>query len=618
MSRYAIGIDLGTTHCAIARTALDGDGTTTEVLEIPQLVAAGELAEQRLLPSFIYISPEAEGPQAVPWDSGREVAVGAYARARAAEVPGRVVASAKSWLCHPSLDRRAGVLPLAAPAEVEKVSPVEASFRYLEHLVEAYDDRYASDGGSLTEQKVIITVPASFDAAARELTVEAALAAGIEDLTLLEEPQAAVYAWLEQAGEAWRGQLSPGDVVLVVDIGGGTSDFSAIAVQERDGNLALERIAVGDHILLGGDNMDLALAYSVKQRLEEEGTTLDSWQMGALTHAAREAKEKLLGQAGAASVPVVVPRRGSKLVGGAIRTEVTRDELRKLVLDGFFPQVAADARPAQRRRAGLTQVGLPYAQDAGVTRHLASFLGRQAEAAGQEALLRPTAVLFNGGVMRSELLRERLRGTLDAWMESLGGSAVRTLTGGDLDLAVARGAARYGYAAETGSGVRIRGGTARAHYVGIESAVPAVPGLEPPITLMCVAPFGMEEGTAVDLPAHQLAVVVGEPVRFRFFGSSVRRHDEAGTTFERYPAGEIDELPPIEVTLTAEDRTEGDLVPVYLHAQITPVGTLQLDAVPTEPKRDDERWKVELSVRDAGPDDAGPDDAGPDDAGAEA
>jgi molecular chaperone DnaK (HSP70) len=589
-AKYAIGIDLGTTHCAIARVALDGEDAKTEVVEVPQIVAGGGVQAQRLLPSFIYFPAEAEGLEPIPWDSERAFAVGDHARARGSEVPGRVVSSAKSWLCHPSADRRAGMLPLGSPDDVEDVSPVEAAFRYLEHLIEAYDHQFAESDGAFVEQKIVLTVPASFDAAARDLTVEAALAAGIDDLTLLEEPQAALYAWLEQAGEGWRKQVAPGDRVLVVDLGGGTTDFSAIDVRDEDGELELVRVAVGDHILLGGDNMDLALAHSVRVRLEEEGVALDTWQMNALTHVARSAKERLLGDPECRSVPVVVPKRGAKLVGGSIRTEVDRDTLSRLIVEGFFPQVAASERPKARSRVGLTQFGLPYASDPAITKHLASFLAKQAD--DDDALLEPTCVLFNGGVMRSELLRERLRNTLDGWLER----PTRTLLGADLDLAVARGAAYYGRTRK-GAGIRIRGGTAQAYYVGIESAVPAVPGLEPPITLMCVAPFGMEEGTAAELPPHQLAVVVGEPVHFRFFGSHVRRHDEAGATLDRWSADEIAELAPIAITLPAEGRAEGDVVPVSLHAGITALGTLLLEAVPDEPQSADERWKVELSVR---------------------
>lgn len=594
--RFAIGIDLGTTHCAVARIELDGDAATSEVIDIEQLVTPTSLERQPLLPSFLYVPTDAERALPLPWDAARAFAVGSHARSRAAEAPGRVVSSAKSWLCHPTADRRSGLLPLEAPVGLERISPVEASWRYLEHLSEAYDARFGSDGPKFAELPVVLTVPASFDASARELTVEAALAAGIDNLTLLEEPQAALYAWLEQVGDAFRAELRPGDVVLVVDIGGGTSDFSAIAVSEVEGSLVLERLAVGEHILLGGDNMDLALAYFVRQRLAGEGTELDSWQMASLVHGCRAAKERLLGEANLAKAPIVIPRRGSKLVGGAIRTDLERADLCTLLLDGFFPEVAAEVRPAARSRAALTRFGLPYASDAGITRHLASFLARHSAAVGGGgALLHPTCLLFNGGVMKSELLRARLRSTLDGWLASDGAAAVRVLGGADLDLAVARGAACYGRVRE-GRGLRIRGGTAQAHYVGVEGAVPAVPGLEPPLTLVCVAPFGMEEGTSVDLEAA-LAVVVGESVRFRFFGSSVRRGDLVGAALERFAKDEVAELPPVEVVLPAEGRADGEVVPVRLRATVTAIGTLLIEALPLAPKTPDEKWKVELSVR---------------------
>ncbi|MEJ7731182.1 MAG: Hsp70 family protein [Polyangiaceae bacterium] len=530
-----------------------------------QLVAAGTLEARPLLPSFRYLAHASEGAQALPWDAERAFAVGEHARARGVDAPARVIGSAKSWLCHPGVDRRAGILPQGAPEDVEAISPVETSWRYLEHLAEAFEH---ARGGSLLEQEVVLTVPASFDASARELTVEAATAAGIEKLTLLEEPQAALYAWIEAAGEGWRKQLRVGDVILVVDVGGGTSDFSAIAVVDEGGSLGLSRIAVGDHILLGGDNMDLALAHMARAKLLAEGKELDRWQMHALAHAARAAKERLLADDGAASAPLVVPGRGSQLVGGALRTELTGEEVRAAIVDGFFPVVAAAARPAVRARGGLTQLGLPYASDAAITRHLAAFLGRQAGAlaelrAGKEGaaarapkLLHPTVVLFNGGVMKSAALRDRLLATLNGWLAEDGAPPVRVLEGGDLDLGVARGAAYYGLA-RRGRGLRIRGGTARSYWVGIESAVPAVPGIEPPITALCIAPFGMEEGSAAALPPQEFGVVVGEPVRFRFFGSSVRRGDAAGAELDAWKPGELEELAPIEITLPAEGRREG-------------------------------------------------------------
>ncbi|XXX74270.1 Hsp70 family protein [Sorangium sp. So ce134] len=620
-ARYIIGIDLGTTHCALSYARLPEDGAdprlapSPEVLAVPQLVAQGTLEARPLLPSFMYIPHESEGVQALPWDAERRFAVGEHARARGADAPARLISSAKSWLCHPGIDRRGPTLPVGAPEDIEKISPVEASWRYLEHLTEAWDHLFAKDDPelALAKQEIVITVPASFDAAARDLTVEAASAAGFEDLTLLEEPQAAVYAWIDAAGEAWRKHLQPGDVLLVVDVGGGTTDFSAIAAVPRDGSLELVRVAVGDHILLGGDNMDLALAHVVKAKLAAEGKELDRWQMTSLTHAARVAKERLLGDPSMTEAPIVIAGRGSKLLGASIRTALTRDEITRTLVDGFFPEVPSSARPATRARAGLTQLGLPYAQDPAITRHLAAFLGRQAGATaklegfvprgaeGAEAgraplLLHPTAVLFNGGVMKSAALRERLLATLGAWLEEDGAPRPRVLPTDDLDLAVARGAAAYGLA-RRGRGLRIRGGTARAYYVGIEGAVPAVPGLEPPITALCLAPFGMEEGTEATLPPQEFGVVVGEPVRFRFFSSSVRRDDQAGTELEDWKPGELEELSPIEVTLPAEGRREGDMVPVQLRASVTEVGTLLLEAIPREAQKPNERWRIELSVR---------------------
>jgi hypothetical protein len=612
VSRFAVGIDLGTTHCAVAVASIEGSDSRPEVVPVPQLVAKGQVEPQPLLPSFLYFAHQSEGAQPLPWDAERPFVVGEYARSRGVDAPARVISSAKSWLSHPSVDRRAGILPLGAPEDVEKISPVEASWRYLEHLAEAFDAQFGGGDAALANQDVVVTVPASFDASARELTVEAAMAAGIEKVTLLEEPQAALYAWTLAMGDAWRKQVKPGDVLLVVDVGGGTTDFSAIAAVDKGGALDLVRVAVGDHILLGGDNMDLALAHMVRQKLEQQGNGVDRWQQSSLVHACRAAKEQLLSDASLAAAPIAIASRGSALLGATLRTELARDEVTRAIVEGFFPAVAADARPTTRARAGLTQLGLPYASDPAVTRHLAAFLARQAgalgklegfarpprDSAGQRAprLLRPTALLFNGGVMKADPLRHRLVETLNVWLSEDGGDAVRVLEGADLDLAVARGACAYALV-RRGKGFRIRGGTARAYYVGIESAVPAVPGVEPPVTALCVAPFGMEEGTEAELPPHELGVVVGEPVRFRFFGSSVRRDDRAGDSLEDPLPDQLDALPPIEVTLPADGRLEGDVVPVRLRSRVTEVGTLLIEAEPVRPSRSDERWRVELSVR---------------------
>ncbi|HVU04484.1 MAG TPA: Hsp70 family protein [Polyangiaceae bacterium] len=597
-ARFAVGIDLGTTHSALAYSSLERAAERPRVLAVPELVTRSSVESRTLLPSFLYFATESEEPLALPWDEKRRFAVGDYARTRAAETPGRVVASAKSWLCHPTVDRRGPILPAAAPEDVEKISPVEASFRYLDHLGEAWKHVLGGDA-PLAEQAVVLAVPASFDAAARDLTVEAAYAAGMEDVTLLEEPQAALYAWIDAVGDDFRKHLRPGDVVLIVDVGGGTTDFSAVQVGENDGALELRRIAVGDHILLGGDNMDLALAHRVRARLEENGTELDSRQFSALAHACRAAKESLLGS-DLAEAPVVLASRGSALLGGTIRAALTRADVVETVLDGFFPVTTPSDEPVKRARGGLRELGLPYAADPAITRHLSHFLRRQAGASADAGgtMLRPTALLFNGGVFKSQAIRDRLTTTLASWIETDGGVAPRILPAYDLDLAVARGAAYYGQV-RRGRGLRIRGGTARAYYVGIEGAAPAVPGVEPPLTALCVAPFGMEEGTRADMPPHELGLVVGEPVRFRFFGSTVRRDDVAGTELERIRPAELSELTPIEIALPAEGRADGEVVAVRLESQVTPVGTLLLEAVPLNPKKPDERWKMELSVRES-------------------
>ncbi len=606
--RYSVGIDLGTTHCVVAFVDLeksDRDQVVRSDFAIDQLVGQGAVERRPMLPSFIYLPHPDElggGDLGLPWGAVPGQVVGELGRSLGAKTPIRLVSSAKSWLCHPGVDRHAATLPVEAAEEVARISPVTASTCYLEHVRNAWNSYFAE--APLEQQAVTLTVPASFDPAARELTAEAAAAAGLHNLTLLEEPQAALYSWIEASGGGWRHNVEVGDVILVVDLGGGTTDLSLIAVTERDGSLELNRVAVGDHILLGGDNMDLTLAHVVRSKLAAEGKQLDLWQLQALTHGCRGAKETLLGDAEQAAVPVVVPSRGARLIGGTLRTELTREEVAETLIEGFFPVVEAASKPASRARTALTKLGLPYAQDAAVTRHLAAFLSRQSEATvdlpgfegvgGESAtFLHPTAVLLNGGVFKAVPVATRMLEVLNGWLEREGSPPVRVLEGADLDLAVARGAAYYGYV-RRGQGVRIRGGTAKAYYVGIESAMPAVPGMEPPIQIMCIAPFGMEEGTQAALPPQEVGLVVGEPVRFRFFGSSVRREDTVGMTAEHWSPEEVEELEEIEAELPAEDRTPGEVVPVRLHAAVTEVGTLRLEAVPRE---GDRAWNVEFDVR---------------------
>ncbi|WP_027014149.1 Hsp70 family protein [Comamonas composti] len=608
-AKFSIGIDLGTTHCALSyvdKAASDGEQVQQQVLPIPQLAAPASVQALPLLPSFLYLPHDSELSEAdrtLPGAAAQDFITGEFARARGAATPIRLVSSAKSWLCHPGVDRRAGILPADAPQELSRISPLTASTRYLQHLRWAWEQAHPE--APFAEQDITVTIPASFDPAARELTAEACKAAGFANLTLLEEPQAALYSWIQASGGGWRKQVRHGDIILVVDVGGGTTDLSLIAVLERDGNLELQRIAVGEHILLGGDNMDLALAYGVARKLAQEGKPLDAWQTRALAHGCRAAKEQLLADATLQSVPVVVPSRGSKLIGGSIRTEVTRDEVLAMLVEGFFPKVAVSDKPQTRARGALTQLGLPYAQDAAVTRHLAAFLTRQVNALAEiegvqgdqvegSTFLHPTAILFNGGVLKAPQIEQRILDVINGWLDAEACEPARLLDGANLDLAVARGAAYFGHIAGSGRGMRIRGGTAQSYYVGVESNMPAIPGMEPPISALCLAPFGMEEGTEVALDAQAFGLVVGEPVRLRFFGSSVRRSDAVGTMLDFWGPEELVELQEIELNLPASGRAAGEVVAVTLVARVTDIGTLELNAVPVGGS---ERWKVELDVR---------------------
>jgi hypothetical protein len=604
--RYSVGIDLGTTNSVVSFVDLqeaDGEQAGLRVLDIPQLTSPGVIGERKQLPSFLYQAHDAElapGDIVLPWNHQPEALVGELARQLGGKTPIRLVASAKSWLSHAGVDRRSALLPPQAPDEVKRVSPLQASIAYLRHLRDAWDQ--AHPDAPLGEQDLVITVPASFDPAARELTVEAAHAIGLRQAVLLEEPQSALYSWIQATSGGWREQVKPGEIILVVDVGGGTTDLSLIAVTEEDGNLTLNRVAIGDHILLGGDNMDLALAYVLRAKLQAEGKRLEPWQVQALTHACRDAKESLLAEDGPEDAAIVVPSRGSSLIGGVLRTTLTRDEVNRTLVDGFFPRVPLTERPLTQARTGLTTLGLPYAQDARITAHLAAFLGRQVgatqelqgfEHAAEARFLRPTAVLLNGGVFKSDVLAHRLLDVLNSWLAEEQAPSARLLQGADLDLAVSRGAAFYGYVRK-GRGVRIRGGTAAAYYVGVESAMPAVPGFPPPVEALCIAPFGMEEGTEAELPPYEFGVVVGEPVHFRFYASNVRRDDQVGSRLDGWTDEELEELPEIEVVLPAEQRRPGEIVPVHLAARVTEVGTLQLEAVARD---GGQRWNVEFDVR---------------------
>lgn len=594
MPEYIIGIDLGTTNSALASTAAtspDGEAPRVQLFAIPQLVNPGEVAELDLLPSCLYIpgpSEFVEGALALPWNDRPPCITGQLARKRGVENAGRLVSSAKSWLSNQNADPTQPLLPIAAPEGVEKISPVEASRQYLAHLRSAWDT--AHPDAKLEHQSVLITVPASFDAAARDLTQRAAKLAGYPEVTIIEEPQAAFYAWIERNPD-WRERVKPGDLILVVDIGGGTTDLTLIAVTEKEGELQLERVAVGEHLLLGGDNMDLAVARFAEQQFADKGKKLDAMQFHSLWQQCRAAKELLLsGDSAPDEQTLTILGRGTGLVGGTLKGKLSRDDVRKLLLDGFFPIVTSDAAPQRQRRAALMEVGLNYASDPAVTKHLAQFLRQAGDA-------RPTHLLLNGGVLQASAIDHRIFEVINGWLQAAGAPALIELQNdtkqADLMHSVARGAAYYGMA-RAGKGVRIRGGVPRTYYVGIESSLPAVPGLAAPMKALTVVPFGLEEGSHVELPQRKFALVVGEPAEFRFFSSLARKNDPPGSFIEDIPE-DVEELSPIEVFLPPHsDGSREEIVPVTLESRVTETGMLELWCVAA----DGRRWKLEFNVRE--------------------
>ena len=594
---FIIGIDLGTTNSIVAYTSVDlpeGQAPEIKVLYIPQLVANGVVESRPILPSFIYLPASHEaGAKSVslPWNPDNDKIVGEFARDRGAEVPQRLIASSKSWLCNTMIDRNKNILPWEGPEDISKLSPVGASSLILQHIRDAWNHVMAREDNSrhIEHQEIFLTVPASFDAVARELTLQAAQQAGLAHVTLLEEPQAAFYSWIEASGNTWRKKVKTGDRVLVCDVGGGTSDFSLIHVSDADGELALERVAVGDHLLVGGDNIDLALAYGVAAKMAASGTRLDAWQMRGLVHSCRQAKEKVLTDPAVSEHPITILGRGSQLIGGTIKTSVSQNDIEAAVLDGFFPLCEISDSPLKSRKLGLQEAGLSYESDPAITRHLAKFIYQQNKDS-DSAGVSPTAVLFNGGVMKSEKVRAHIKGIIDSWGRNNTSESVRELNPDDFDLAVARGAAYYGLA-RRGRGIRIWGGLGRSYYIGIAASMPAVPGMPAPVKALCVAPFGTEEGTDIHLREREFVLVVGEPVSFDFLGSLSRKKDVAGEIVEDWQA-EIEEITSIE---TALDGEPGQMVQVTLEIKVTEIGTLELWCVSTE---NDQKWKLEFNVRE--------------------
>jgi molecular chaperone DnaK (HSP70) len=593
---FVVGIDLGTTNSVVAFTRLIEETTEEnpriELLEIPQSVASATLATRNGLPSFCYLATQDEAKKEVfslPWESRMTYAVGEGARKQAADVPTRTVTAAKSWLAHSRIDRHEALLPWEAPPEVEKISPVEATRRYLQHIAAAWGHAFPED--PLDQQQVVLTVPASFDVSAKELTHEAALAAGLpQDLVLLEEPQAALYAWLAECGDTWRRSVTVGDTLLVCDVGGGTTDLTLIGVAEEDGELVLRRIAVGDHILVGGDNMDLTLAHLAREAFSKKGTQLDAWQSVSLWHACRNAKETLLADEAPNSVAVTVLGRSSKLIGSTVSVDLPRKQATDLLMNGFFPACDRDTRPTRKPQSGFREIGLPFESDTAVTHHLAQFLSVHAPEPDQS--VHPSHILFNGGVFKSSIFRNRVVEVVQGWFADQGTEVL--VRSPDFDNAVARGAAFYGHA-KSRRGIRIRGGCARSYYIGMETAGPAVPGMPRPLSALCVVPFGMEEGTEIEVPGREIGLIVGETAVFRFFSSSVRKEDKAGDVLSTWKEDELSETDSLEAQLPADERFEDDYVPVRFHTRITELGIFELVCKSTT---SDDVWKLEFSIRE--------------------
>ncbi len=591
MKKTIIGIDLGTTNCTMAYSFLDKSEKEIHQFKIPQIVGKNLNEEQFSLPSFIYfpLQEEIEAKEAfLEWDDAKKYAVGLFARDRGLELPYRVISSAKSWACFSGIDRRKQFLPLHADKNTsELLSPLEACSKLLLHLKEVWNFKMSEN--PFNEADILITVPASFDPSAREIVKEAASLAGYPEIVLLEEPQAAFYAWLHKTKEGWRKTLKVNDSVLVIDIGGGTTDFSLISVESENGDLGLKRVAVGDHLLLGGDNIDLSLAHLAKGKLEEAGHTIDENQLQSLTYSCRQAKEKLLSENPPKSVDITIMGRGSRLIQGSLKTKITHDEVVKLIVDGFIPLVERHEKAIGESNVGLQEIGLPFAKDPRISCQLAKFLW------SGETFHLPTAILFNGGTLKAPALRERLVELLNSWAKDLEKEPLTVLPDADYDYAVSLGAVFYGLS-RRGEAIRIKSGTSRSYYIGVEDAGPAIPGILKKVRALCVVPFGMEEGTEGETLSQEFGLSVGQSATFRFF-SLAAQHLTSGVTpavgtIVKNIQEELTELPSIETFLENKNQ-DGKIVRVKLKSKVTELGFLELWCV----ANDERKWKLEFDVR---------------------
>jgi molecular chaperone DnaK (HSP70) len=594
--RFVVGIDLGTTNCAVAYADLEGgkeNAADIRLFKIPQLTGAGEVSRLPVLPSFLYLPGiydlSAESLQ-LPWsgamsDSDRPQVVGAFARDHGAKIPSRLVSSAKSWLCHPHVDRRARILPWGSDSDVYGVSPVQATAAYLAHIRSAWNNFRGDDPDQYLEhQLIVLTVPASFDEVARELTIEAAAAAGLSSVILLEEPLAAFYSWLIRNENRWSRYVSPDELILVCDVGGGTTDFTLISLRESAGSPRFERIAVGDHLILGGDNMDLALARSIEMRLGKKAAlTGDRWK--TLCHQCRQAKEMLLDHT-VTSRKITIMGEGSRLISGTLSAELDIAGVESILMDGFFPLLDPDLHPpTSTSRKGITEFGLPYEPEPAITRHLGWFMSRH-----QDDIPRaPDCILFNGGALKPSVIQERIRQAIRRWFGQNDPSLPRILDNPDPDLAVALGAAYYGLV-KTGRGVRVGSGSPRSYYIGVATADP---GAEK--QAVCLVERGLDEGSRMELEGQDFQVLTNQPVSFDLYSSSFRSGDRCGQLITVDDS--LTQLPSIQTIIQYGKKGEQVRIPVAIEAGYTEIGTLALGC---HSRISDHRWKLHFQLREAG------------------
>ncbi len=593
-SRFVVGIDLGTTNSAVCYVDTQPENWQVQTFSIPQIVAPGQFESRETLPSFHYQAAGdefAESALAMPWENEQvSEAVGVFAREQGKLVPGRVIESAKSWLCHSGVDRTSPLLPWHGSAEVEMFSPVDVSAKYLTHIRNAWNAEHPD--ALLEDQDVVVTLPASFDEVARELTVDAAKQAGLNRVLLIEEPQAAFYAWINSHQDNWNELVTPGQTILVCDIGGGTSDFTLIRVKsDDDGKVQFHRVAVGDHLILGGDNLDLTLAQHIEKKLNQE-TPLTPRQWGSLVRICRHAKETLLGPDAPERYSISLSGGGSKLISGGLQTELTRDEAQEILLSGFFPKVDLNERP-QQVQSGFQEFGLPYAADAAITRYLAAFLSDHVTENESEALgaTRPDVVLFNGGAFLSKLIQERIVNQIQAWFRSADDDwSPHVLENERHDLAVARGAAYYGMV-RRGKGVRIAAGLPRTYYIGV--------GVEErgksKLKALALMPAGAEPGFEATLDDFEFDLTIATPVQFPLFYSSTRLTDPAGALVD-VEREQMTSLPPIRTVLRSRKEKDAVSIPVIVHAKLNEIGTLQLWCSEADGTRS---WQLQFDVRSA-------------------